>query len=96
MPSPARPIRSSCFTDICWRSKVRRLVKDGKWCGGIFFCDQLVTVATSNTHRKRRGFRAQVDVGQQQRSFYAPSACRDLGHGVVAAGISAPQDERAI
>ena len=41
----------------------------------------------SNSYRERRGFRAQMDVGQQQRGFYAPSTGRDLGHGVVIAGI---------
>jgi len=41
----------------------------------------------SNEYRKRCRFRSQVDVGQQQRSFNAPSTSRDLGHGVAAAGI---------
>jgi hypothetical protein len=34
-----------------------------------------------------------MDVGQQQRSFNAPSACRDVGNGVIAAGICVPRDE---
>ena len=34
-----------------------------------------------------------MDVGQQQRSFYAPSTGRDLGHGVVTAGMFVPHGE---